>query len=247
MFLGDFHIHSKFSDGKLSIPEIVDLYGESGFGAIAITDHLCEDRSLIGRAARLLNQTLTPATFPLYQNILRSEAKRAWERYRMVLIPGVELTQNTVNNSRSAHVLGLGVSEYIGAEADVKDLARAIRAQGALAVAAHPVNTQQREKQTYHLWDRREELRSEFDAWEVASGIHLFPEVLRSDLPRIANSDLHHPKQFRSWKTGFTCEKHPGAILDAIRKQEITFHFFEGREQNGNHYSNDPSFVGRLF
>lgn len=227
MFLADFHIHSTFSDGKLTIPEIVDLYGQRGFGAIAITDHLCEERTLIGLAARFLQRTLTPATFPLYQNIIRSEAVRAWDQYRMVVIPGVELTQNTVRNSRSAHVLGLGVTEYIGAEPDAKDLARAIRAQGGLAIAAHPVNTQKREKQTYHLWDRREELRTEFDAWEVASGPHLFEEVLRSDLPRIASSDLHHPKQIRSWKTGLACERTQEAIFASIRSQKISFHFYE--------------------
>lgn len=239
MFLADFHIHSTFSDGKLSIPEIVDLYGQRGFGAIAITDHLCEERSLIGLAARFLNRTLTPATFPLYQNIIRSEAARAWELYRMVLIPGVELTQNTVRNSRSAHVLGLGITEYIGAEPDVRDLARSIRAQGGLAIAAHPVNTQKREKQTYHLWDRREELRAEFDAWEVASGPHIFEEVLRSTLPRIASSDLHQRRQLRSWKTGFTCERSQEAIFEAIRKQDITFHFYEENLINGNPYLSD--------
>lgn len=238
MFLADFHIHSTFSDGKLSIPEIVDLYGERGFGAIAITDHLCEERSLIGLAARFLNRTLTPATFPLYQNIIRSEAVRAWERYRMVLIPGVELTQNTVRNSRSAHVLGLGITGYIGAEPDARDLARSIRAQGGLAIAAHPVNTQKREKQTYHLWDRREELREEFDAWEVASGPHLFQEVLRSSLPLIANSDLHHPRQLNSWKTGFNCERNQESIFAAIRAQEVTFHFYEENLVDGRSFVN---------
>ena len=39
-FLGDLHMHSTFSDGKLTIPELVDLFGSRGFGVIAITDHL---------------------------------------------------------------------------------------------------------------------------------------------------------------------------------------------------------------
>jgi hypothetical protein len=47
---------------------------------------------------------------------------------------------------------------------------RAIRAQGGLAIGAHPVNTRKTEKQTYGLWHRREELAPELDAWEVASG-----------------------------------------------------------------------------
>src|SRR6476620_10831518 len=98
MILADLHMHSTFSDGKLTIPELVDLYGARGFGAIAITDHLCESSTLIGRAAHYLDRTLTPATFPLYLEILKSESLRAWDRYRMVVIPGFELTKNSVSN-----------------------------------------------------------------------------------------------------------------------------------------------------
>ena len=227
MILGDFHIHSTFSDGKLTIPKLVDLYGSRGFGAIAITDHLCEQNTLIGKAARYIGHTLTPATFPLYIEILKSEAERAWKKYRMVVIPGFELTKNSISNHRSAHILGLGISEFLSADGDALQLARAIRAQGGLAVAAHPVSTQKVEKQTFHLWDRREELRNEFDAWEVASGPYLFGEVFRSDLPKLASSDLHRPEQLHSWKTHLNCERHPEAVLDAIRRQDLEFKFYE--------------------
>src|SRR5690349_3064757 len=98
MILADLHIHSTFSDGKLTIPELVDFYGRRGFGAIAITDHLCETQTVIGKAARYLGRTLTPATFPFYRELLKSEAARAWDRYRMVVIPGVELTKNSILN-----------------------------------------------------------------------------------------------------------------------------------------------------
>jgi hypothetical protein len=227
MFMADFHLHSSFSDGKLSIPELVDLFGQRGFGAIAITDHLCENRSVIGKAAAYLGRTLTPAVFPLYREILKSEAERAYRKYRMVVIPGFELTKNSVSNHRSAHVLALGVDEFIEANGDVSELALSIRSKGGLSIAAHPVSTRKVEKQTYHLWDRREELAPLFDAWEVASGPYLFSEVLVSKLPKIASSDLHRPAQISSWKTVLHCEKHPEAIMDAIRKQQISFTFYK--------------------
>lgn len=226
MFLADLHMHSTFSDGKLAIPELVDLYGSRGFGCIAITDHLCEHETFLGKAATYLRKTLTPSTFPLYMAILESEAHRAWEQYKMVVIPGFELTKNSVSNHRSAHILGIGVSRYQSADGDAVELARAIRAQGALAIAAHPVSTRKVEKQTYHLWDRRKELASELDAWEVASGPYLFDEVMATRLPKIATSDLHAPAQITAWKTMFDCEKHPQAILDAIRRQQLSFHFW---------------------
>ncbi len=223
MFLADFHMHSTFSDGKLTIPELVDLFGAQGFGAIAITDHLCESRTLIGKAAYYLERTLTPASFPLYQEILASEAERAWKRYRMVVLPGIEFTKNTVANSRSSHILGIGVTDFTSADTETVALCRAIRSQGGLAIAAHPVHTRRREKQTFYLWDRREELAAEFDAWEVASGPRLFDEVLASGLPMIASSDLHRRDQMNSWKTLLECERHPDAILEAIRRQNLKF------------------------
>lgn len=227
MFLADLHIHSTFSDGKHSIPELVDFYGERGFGAIAITDHLCESNSLLGRAAGYLNRTLTPALFPLYLEILKSESQRAWSKYRMVVIPGYELTKNSLSNSRSAHIIALGVRNFIAADGRIEDLARAVRADGALAIAAHPVSTRKMEKQTFHLWERREEFSQLFDAWEVASGPYLFEEVLATQLPKIATSDLHSKKQITSWKTVFECERHPDAIIDAIRQQKLKITFYK--------------------
>jgi len=221
-------MHSTFSDGKLTIPELVDLYGGLDFGAIAITDHLCESETWLGKAAHYIGKTLTPATFPLYVEILKSEAVRAWEQYKMVLIPGFELTKNTISNHRSAHIIGLGISEFVYADPDVLELIRIIKGQGGVAIAAHPVSTRFVEKQTFHLWNRREELSTEFDAWEVASGPFIFDEVKQSGLPMIASSDLHLPRQVRSWKTVFDCERHSEAIFDAIRNQELSFRFFEG-------------------
>lgn len=227
MMICDFHIHSNFSDGKLSIAELVDLYGSRGFGAIAITDHICEESGIFGWAALHLKRTLTPFNFSKYMETLESEAQRAWKLYKMVVIPGFELSKNSLSHHRSAHILALGVHEFIGANDDVLGQIYQIKAQGALAIAAHPVSTQIIEKQTFHLWSRREELRSHFDAWEVASGPHLFSEVMKSNLPKIANSDLHHPRQISSWKTILTCEKHPQAILEAIRRQEVSFRFYQ--------------------
>ena len=226
MILTDLHVHSTFSDGKLSIPEVVDFYGKRGIGAIAITDHISESKTVIGKAARYLNLSLTEANFPLYLDIIRSEAERAWSLYRMVVIPGYELSKNTVLNHRSAHIVALGVTKFQHADGDAKDLARAVRADGGLTIAAHPVHTRKREKQTYHLWDRRAELENEFDAWEVASGPHIFQEVLSSGLPMIATSDFHRPEHINAFKTRIDCQRHPEAVLEAIRKQKVSFQFY---------------------
>lgn len=227
--LTDFHIHSNFSDGKHAIPEIVDFYGKRGFGAIAITDHLCESQTFLGKAASYLDRTLTPANFPIYLEILKSEAARAWEQYRMVVIPGVEITKNSISNHRSAHVIGLGINEFTSADGDIKNTLIQLKAQGALTVAAHPLSTHKIEKQTLHLWNRRKELEPYFDAWEVGSGTHFFQEVAESGLPMLATTDLHRFSQINGWKTIVESEPNVEAIFEAIRKQEVSFHYYEER------------------
>lgn len=224
--LCDFHIHSTFSDGRLSIAELVDLYGRRGFGAIAITDHLCEEQTFLGKAAHFFERTLTRENFPQYIAVLQTEAERAWRQYRMRLIPGLELTKNALLHKRSAHIVVLGATEFISADQEIHALLKQIRNMGALSIAAHPVNTGTIEPQTYFLWSRREELADAFDAWEVASGPILFNAVAESGLPMIANSDLHHPRQMTSWKTALNCARETEAIFDAIRRQNVDFHFY---------------------
>jgi len=151
----------------------------------------------------------------------------------MLVLPGYELSKNSLFNSRSAHILGIGVSKWISAESSIEDMLKGLREQGALSVAAHPVHTGKWEPQTLHLWDRREEFRDAFDAWEVASGPRFFDEVHRSGLPMIATSDLHHPKQIQSWKTKLGVsrgERSSEAILDAVRKQRVEFAFWNEAE-----------------
>ena len=229
MILADLHVHSTFSDGKMTIAELVDFYGSRGFGCIAITDHICEKKSFLGFAAGALKFTLSQENFPKYLEMIHAEADRAWSMYKMMVLPGFELSKNSWSNQRSAHVLGIGVSQWMPAELDILDMTRGLRAQGALAIAAHPVHTGLFEPQTLHLWNRREELANEFDAWEVASGRKFFSEVHSSGLPMLATSDLHHARQITSWKTLLKIragERSTEAVLDAVREQKLEFGFW---------------------
>ncbi len=239
MLMSDLHIHSTFSDGQLSIPEIINFYGSRGFKAIAITDHICEERTLMGRAAQFLNYTLRPQNFDHYLDLIAEQGERALREYGMQVLPGFEVSKNSLRNSRSAHILGIGVSRFVSADNEIDEIIKQIREQGALCIAAHPVSTRKFEKQTYHLWDRRDCYRNSFDAWEVASGPHFFGEVAESGLPLLATSDFHRPEHVHSWKTLIDCKSHPEAVLEAVRRQKVEFKFFEGRElcERGNQAS----------
>lgn len=246
MLLCDFHIHSRFSDGHHSLREVIDCYGAAGFDAIAITDHLCESKTFLGKAASFLEKTLTRDSFDAYINAIKYEADRAKKLYDMVVIPGVEITKNSFSHHDSAHVLALGIDQYIDPDQDVPALLKNIKDVGAVSVAAHPVSTRKMESQTYYLWDKKSLFMDSFDAWEVASGPHWFEEVSTSGLPLLANSDLHNISQMKAWKTIVHSEKKPESILDSIKQQTLDFIFYQGASHgNTTHHSftNDQAAV----
>lgn len=229
MLPSDFHVHSQWSDGRHSISELVDIYGQRGFRVIAITDHVCETNSLMGVAAHWLNRSLTKDCFDAYLTEIERQAFRAWNDYRMLVIPGVEITKNALRSQRSAHILGLGVRKWVNPDQDIKQVLHDIRAQGGVTVAAHPVFTLDPSYiPTLQLWRDRHSLQDLIDAWEVASGPQLFDEVSKSGLPMLANSDLHHIKQLRSWKTMVDSKCTEVAVLRAIKSQDVSFAFYGG-------------------
>lgn len=235
MLLCDFHVHSNFSDGAHSIAELVDHYGRAGFDCLAITDHLCEESSLLGRGARFLGRTLTRSSFPRYLEELHREARRAWKMHDLVLLSGVEITKNHLSNARSAHYLGIGLEKitesWIDPDLPINESLNRLRSVGALTVAAHPLGTDDFEAQTLHLWSHREQLGPLFDAWEVGSGRKTYREVMESGLPILANSDLHHLKQLESWKTLIYADKNSESIFDAIRQQRLLPWFYRKGEK----------------
>lgn len=230
MKLCDLHIHSTFSDGNFTIAEIVDFYGQKGFNVIAITDHFCEQNSFLGQAANYLEKTLTKKTLPDYFSTIEKESKRALVKYGMMLLPGLEFTKNSLSFSRSAHILSIGIDQYINPDQPIEELLQELNNENYLNIAAHPVLTKKMEHQTFHLWDQRQHYAKYFDAWEVASGPYLFEEVLNSGLPMIASSDFHQPKNIRSWKSWIDCELDLGSLKRAIDNQKLEFTFYEEKK-----------------
>src|SRR4029453_9913787 len=98
--LCDFHAHTRWSDGRLSIREVVDLYGRTKqFDVIAITDHILMRRDLLARAGRLgalgaRQFSVSEEGFEAYLAEIESEAQRAKRLYGMLVVPGAEITQN---------------------------------------------------------------------------------------------------------------------------------------------------------
>ena len=135
-------MHTTWSDGALSLRELVDLYGRTGdFDVIAITDHILREKDWLGRAGRLATLgrrtfSVTEKTFPAYLDAIREEAERAWREYELLVIPGAEVTKNHSRARKNAHIIALGIDRFISADQSPEDVLRDIRRQGAISVHA---------------------------------------------------------------------------------------------------------------
>lgn len=232
--LCDFHIHTNYSDGKLSVPEVVDFYGRRQFDCICITDHLADSRRLIGKLGALSRLTLNPNQLEEYFEVLERERRRAWRKYEMLLMTGLEFNKDGLTRKSSAHLLGIDLKAPILDCLDLPETIAQIHAQGGLAVASHPhIMKSEWGKNTLYLWENQERFAPLLDAWEVANRNNMFNPVSTKRLPYLANSDFHKPKHIYSWKTLVNCAKEPEAIKACIRKNEsiaITLYREEGAE-----------------
>ena len=219
--LCDFHIHSTYSDGKLTVPELVDFYGPRGFDCICVTDHLADPRRLIGKLSKLSNLVLAERQLDEYFEVLASERRRAWRKYGMLLLTGIEFNKDGLTRKSSAHLLGIDLQAPIAAALDLPETIAHTHTQGGLAVASHPhVFKSEWGKNTLYLWEHQDLFAPLLDAWEIANRNDIFAPVGLKRLPFIANSDFHKPKHIYSWKTLLHCDKDPDAIKACIRRNE---------------------------
>lgn len=216
--LCDFHIHTSLSDGALSPKEVVDLYGQNGFDAIAITDHVVGQLDYEDYVAEGLEEyVLTENQFPDYIETILAEATYAWEKYNMILIPGAEFT----SNRRGFHLLGLDIRHYIDPSLPAEDIAVKIHEQNGLAIAAHPCRGEfQGTSELGYLWKHRDKLIPLLDAWEIANRRELYQGVGENKLRYVASSDFHEMRHFYSWKTLLGCEKTLDAVKAEIRSNK---------------------------
>ena len=223
--LCDFHVHTTWSDGRLSLREVVDLYGQTGrFDVIAITDHILMERDLLKRASKLMTLgrrefSVTRERFEDYLAEIAFEAKRARKLYDLLVVPGAEITQNHFRSRKNSHIIALNIQEWISADQPARNILEEIRRQGAFSIACHPHHrtTRRIEVSTCFLWDNRKKLVDLVDVWEAANRDDLFSVTSLKHFPYVANSDFHKEKHLYSWKTLLRCKKDWDAIAATFR------------------------------
>jgi len=105
LLLCDFHIHTTFSDGEMKLKEVIDLYGVHGFDVIAITDHIFDTQSR--HSLEMIRKGASIDNFDRYLWDIKKVSSYAREKYGLLIIPGIEVTNNNVG----FHILGLDIKK----------------------------------------------------------------------------------------------------------------------------------------
>ncbi len=194
---GDFHVHTRYSDGLLFPFDAVLVAHRAGLDVIGITEH----------------------------NIIFPAQMAAWFARRfggpMVLI-GEEVT------THKFHLIALGLTRTASWRLPLRSLLEDIHAQGAVAIAAHPVEM---------YWDIYAEVIDLLDGAEVVHPIAFrqdrergfsyqdmvsFFERHQPSHPRLAaigSSDFHGMKSLGICRTYlFVSEASEEGVLEAIRE-----------------------------
>jgi hypothetical protein len=215
LLLCELHAHTTWSDGVYSIAEVVDLYGGQGFDVLCITDHTVRaDDPYLARGL-----AVDPGRWRAYLAEVDAEAGRARERFGMIVVPGLELTDNAPDPDEAAHALAIGLRTFVGVEGDLVDGMLAARSAGAAIVAAHPHGpaTAGLPRPTRRFWQQRRELAGLVDRHELFNRMQVFGWVAEAGLPAIATGDFHRPENLPSWKTALPCAKSEEAVVEYLR------------------------------
>ena len=153
-----------------------------------------------------------------YFQQIEKEKRRALDKYRMILMAGLEFNKDGLTKKSSAHLLAVDLKAPINPGLSIIQTIAETHAQGALAIASHPHEfTTHWGKNTLYFWENIDRYAPLLDAWEVANRDDIFNPIGLKRLPFVANSDFHKPKHIFSWKTVLFCDKDPESIKQCIR------------------------------
>lgn len=224
--LCELHAHTRWSDGELTLAELVDLYGRNGFDVLAVTDHVVRSDDP-WRLPEALPLGLRKETFADYLAEIAAQAERARLEYDLLLLPGFELTYNDLDPLVAAHAVAVGCRSFVGVDDGIETALRAARGAGAALVAAHPYRgepgTASPARATQRFARDWEELAPLVDRWELFNRNELFAWVAEHRLPAVANGDFHQLAHLYGWKTLLPCAKDERAVVAYLRSTRPAF------------------------
>jgi predicted metal-dependent phosphoesterase TrpH len=188
LLLCELHAHTTWSDGSLTMRELVDLYGRQRFDVVCITDHTV-------RAGDPMPTAVDSDRWRAYLNELEREAERARRTYGLLLIPGLELTDNRSDPDESAHALAVGLRRFVSMEDGVVPAILEARDAGAAIIAAHPYAPGDATplRPSLRFFHERDVFRSLVDRWELFNRREIFSWIALNGLRGIAPATFTVP------------------------------------------------------
>ena len=216
--LVELHAHTTWSDGAMTMRELIDLYGRHGFDILCVTDHVIRtDDPWLAEGVPAMS--VSERESPRYLAELAVEAARARAVYALVVVPGLELTYNDADPTEAAHAVAIGLREYVSVDGGIVDAMRTARAAGAAVIAAHPYDGEPApsESRLTQRFARDRELAKLVDRYELFNRSQLFAWVAEAGLPAVATGDTHFPEHVDGWKTLLPCAREEQAVVDYLR------------------------------
>ena len=213
--LCELHAHTTWSDGELTLAQLVDLYGTNGFDVLAVTDHVLREDDPFAVSRRCVHA----ANFGAYLDELAGEAARAREEYDLVVLPGLELSFNAYDPRRSGHALALGLREFVHVDGGLDHALCQARELGAALIAAHPSRPDQLDRRRTAAFAAEPRLRALVDRFELFNRAELFSWVADAGLSGVATGDFHRLEHLATWKTLLPCPKDERAIVEYLRSR----------------------------
>lgn len=210
--LCELHAHTTWSDGSLSVSELVDLYGGAGFDVLAVTDHVLDSAQGIHVRAE---------TFPAYLDEIEAEAERALAAYGLLVLPGLELSYEHEDPLQAGHAVAIGLRRFVGVDDGLEAALRLARSAGAALIAAHPYTAAATAdgaiRTTARFAEEPEWAAGTVDRFELVNRHDVFGWVAERRFPAVATGDFHVPEHLATWKTLLSCPRTPWAVVDELR------------------------------
>ena len=226
VLLCELHAHSTWSDGALSLVELVDAYGNAGFDLLCVSDHALAGGdpwlAVQGTEARHVHA----GNYAAYLKAIEEEAVRARSLHGLLLVPGLEITCNDPDPGRAAHAVAIGLRSFVSPDVGIAAAMRAAREAGAAIVAAHP-HGEERDalplRTTQRFFREWDELGPLVDRVELFNRHDVFPWVAARRLPAVACGDFHRPEHLSSWKTLLPCAWEERAAVAHLRSRKPAY------------------------
>jgi hypothetical protein len=221
--LCELHAHSRWSDGALTVAELVDLHGRNGFDVLCVTDHLLREDDPWRKCSG--QRSVDASSWGSYLADVEREAERAWRTYGMLVIPGLELTFNDEDPAEGAHALAIGLRELVSLDCGIGEAMKTAAEAGAAIVAAHPfddTHSAAAGRLTRRFY-RDPRLREHAHRFELFNRLQLFGWVAEAGLPGVASGDFHEPRHLTGWKTLLPSLHDERAVVDYLRSSRPVY------------------------